>query len=196
MGSRSRGETWNTQRVPPEKNERSAAAEAFLRFAAGKLEQLSGRILEATDALPDAVFWRQDNPATNSVAQLMIHLTGNIRQWILAGVAGVAERRDREAEFVAQPGERWERAAVRARWVESVEQAVAVIRGLEEERLPEIVRQQGYEVTVLEDIFHVVEHFAYHAGQIFLLVKLHSEKDLGFYQHLVSGGPPESENIP
>jgi hypothetical protein len=39
-------------------------------------------------------------------------------------------------------------------------------------------RIQGYEVTVLEAVYHVVEHFGMHTGQIILLAKMYSGEDL------------------
>jgi uncharacterized damage-inducible protein DinB len=56
-----------------------------------------------------------------------------------------------------------------------------------------MVSQQGYTVSVVEDVFHVVEHFSYHAGQIFLLTKLATNEDLGFYRHL---SQHHAEDIP
>ena len=51
-------------------------------------------------------------------------------------------------------------------------------------RLAERVTIQKYDVTVLEAIFHVVEHFSHHTGQILFATKMLTGEDLGYYKHL------------
>jgi hypothetical protein len=43
---------------------------------------------------------------------------------------------------------------------------------------------QGYDKSILEAIYHVVEHFSLHTGQIIYATKLLRKEDLGFYKHL------------
>jgi hypothetical protein len=71
-----------------------------------------------------------------------------------------------------------------ARLESTVAEALEVIGNLPDERLAETVRIQGYEVSVLEAIGHVAEHFAQHAGQIIFATKLLRGEDLGYYRHL------------
>ena len=118
----------------------------------------------------------------NAVGNLMLHLAGNVRQWILCGVGGQEDRRDRDAEFDARGG--LEIPALKARLRSSVDPAVTLIRTLPGERLPEAITVQGYHTTVLEAILHVVEHFSGHTGQIQFATKLLTGDDLGFYAHL------------
>jgi hypothetical protein len=63
-------------------------------------------------------------------------------------------------------------------------EAVAVICAVTPERLMESYQPQNYRVTILEGIYHVVEHFAGHTGQIIFATKLLTGQDLGFYKHL------------
>jgi len=168
----------------------------FLRFATGKIEQLSGRVLEVSAGLPDEVFWGQPNEATNSVAQLLLHLAGNLRQWVLHGMRGDEDRRARDAEFAAQAGGTWTRGEVIAEFRSTVTEVLHFLRSLEEAELLRRIRPQGYEVSVLEAAFHVTEHFSYHAGQVFLLVKLHLNTDLGFYRHLANSNKTHDETQP
>ena len=71
----------------------------------------------------------------------------------------------------------------------TVREAVAVIRALTPERLAERVVIQGYDVTKLEAVLHVLEHFAQHTGQIIYATKLLTGADLGYYRHLDAAAP-------
>jgi hypothetical protein len=72
-----------------------------------------------------------------------------------------------------------------------VHDALRVIRGVPHARLTEAVSIQGYDTTVLEAIFHVVEHFSGHTYQIILLTKHATHEDLGFYGYLANTGRKE-----
>lgn len=168
----------------------------FLKFAEAKIRQQKERIVEAIQLLPDEAFWQAPNAVTNSVAQLLLHLSGNVRQWILHGVGGAEDQRERDEEFALTAASGLTRAQVEAHFSDTVEAVAEMISGLPVERLGENIDPQGYKVNVLEAIFHVTEHFSYHAGQIFLLVKLNSQSDLGFYRHLGKPNKTHSEVIP
>jgi uncharacterized damage-inducible protein DinB len=148
----------------------------FLRFATNKLGQLSSRIVDCLGRLSDDQIWSRGNENQNAVGNLVLHLCGNLRQWILSGV------RDRDAEFAAR-GE-VSGAELAARLETTVNEALAVIRNTTAERLGERVSIQGYEVSALEAIGHVTEHFAQHTGQIIYATKLLTGADLGYYRHL------------
>lgn len=154
----------------------------FLNFSADELIQLLGRIEECVDRLTPEQLWTRGSDRENAVGNLMLHLSGNVRQWILAGIGGAPDHRDRDGEFAARDGIGAEELKARLR--STVEEAVALIRALPPERLTEIIRPQGYQGTVLAAIYHVVEHFAGHAFQIMFTTKLLTGADLGFYAHL------------
>ncbi len=117
----------------------------------------------------------------------MLHLCGNVHQWIGFGVGGLPDIRVRDAEFAARGG--LEPALLRDRLAEIVRQAVEVLRTFPVERLGEKVTIQSYNVTLLEAVYHVVEHFAQHTGQIIFATKHMTGEDLGFYRHLSKQGP-------
>jgi hypothetical protein len=127
----------------------------------------------------------------NAVGNLMLHLSGNVRQWILGGVGGAPDHRDRDSEFSDRGG--MDARELKARLRSTVEEAVTLVRGLPAERLTEVIRPQGYEGTVLSAIYHVVEHFAGHAFQIIFATKLLTGADLGFYAYLKSGAPHQQK---
>ena len=160
----------------------------FLRFSVEKLEQLMGRIESCVGKMTPEQVWRRGSEQQNAVGNLLLHLNGNVRQWILSGIGGAQDRRARDREFAAREGA--PPAGLAAQLRATVTEAVAVIGGLAADQLLERITIQGYEGTKLAGIYHVVEHFAGHAFQIMLLTKLFTGKDLGFYAHLA--GPPSS----
>ncbi len=120
--------------------------------------------------------------AQNAVGNLVLHLCGNARQWILSGVAGHQYVRERDAEFAARGG--IDGADLKARLAATVDEATDAIAHLTTEDLTRHTQVQGYDVTVLEAVYHVVEHFSFHTGQIIFVTKLATTEDLGFYSHL------------
>jgi uncharacterized damage-inducible protein DinB len=156
--------------------------QAFLEFSAGKLAQLRDRIHDCAGRLTPDQIWLRGSDSENAVGNLVLHLAGNVRQWIGHGVAGEADQRDRDAEFAARGGV--EKDALLARLDANVDAAIATIRTLAPAELTRKTTIQGYEVTVLEAIYHVVEHFAQHTAQIIFATKLLTGSDLGYYKHL------------
>jgi len=133
--------------------------------------------------------WRRAADNDNAVGNLVLHLAGNVRQWILCGVGGQEDRRDRDSEFAARSGD-----DVVSRLRPVVSEAVALIAALPPDRLTETrTIQKHYNVTVLEAIYHVVEHFSMHTGQIIFATKLLTGEDLEFYGYLKSGSAKMEE---
>jgi hypothetical protein len=124
--------------------------------------------------------WARASANENAVGNLMLHLEGNVRQWILAGLGDVSDQRDRPAEFAARSG--LSAAALVANLHKTVSDAIDVIRTLPHTRLNDPVTIQGHQTTVLAAIFHVVEHFSGHTYQIILITKQATHEDLGFYR--------------
>lgn len=154
----------------------------FTDFSVRKLRQLSGRIRECLDRLSDEQLWARGSDAENAAGNLLLHLCGNVRQWILSGIGGKPDVRVRDREFSARGG--IGKDELRERLEATVEDAAAVIGALDAARLAARIRVQNYEMSVLEAVYHVVEHFAQHTGQIILMTKAATGQDLGFYKHL------------
>ena len=145
------------------------------------------KIAEAIDALDDEQLWTRTNESSNSVGNLLLHLSGNVRQWIVSGVGGAEDTRNRASEFAARGSVR------KTELIELVkttlDQADAVLAKIEREcaaansdaPLQRVCSPQAYEVTVLDAIFHVVEHFSYHTGQIVFAAKWLAEGRVSFY---------------
>jgi uncharacterized damage-inducible protein DinB len=130
--------------------------------------------------------------AENAIGNLVLHLCGNVRQWIGTGVGELPDVRIREEEFAARGG--LTRQDLQRRLTETVEAAAPIFARLTPERLITVVEVQSYRVTVLEAVYHVVEHFSHHTGQIVFATKLLTGADLGFYRHLAQ--PQHDETTP
>lgn len=127
---------------------------------------------------PDRLWWRPNEDA-NSVGNLLLHLSGNVRQWVISGIGGQPDVRRRELEFAARGG------AAAAGLLEGLDvtlrEADGVLRGLLPSELLQRRTIQGRETTVLEAIYHVVEHFAGHTGQIIWIAKMVAPGQVRFY---------------
>jgi len=156
----------------------------FLEFSAGKLRQLNSRIMTCLEKLSEDQIWLRGGENENAVGNLCLHLAGNVRQWIGYGVAGREDRRQRDVEFSTRSGR--SREELRAILESTVAEAAEVIEGAKPEELLRRTTVQKYDLTVLEAIYHVVEHFAQHTGQILYATKAFTGEDLGFYAHLGS----------
>ncbi|HEV2688600.1 MAG TPA: DUF1572 family protein [Bryobacteraceae bacterium] len=132
----------------------------------------------ASHGYPSDQIWMRNTENENAVGNLVLHLCGNVNQWIGSGVAGKPDHRERDGEFAARGGDLGTRLST------TIAEATGIIRGLTPARLSEHITVQKYDVTVMEAIYHAVEHFAQHTAQIIFATKLLTGQDLGYYQHL------------
>jgi len=137
------------------------------------------KVRSAVEAMPaDRVWWRP-NEQSNSVGNLLLHLSGNVRQWIVSGVGGQPDARQRNREFAARDGAS---SADLLRGLDTtLEEADAILRSLSPGDLLQRRAIQGRDTSVLEAIYHVVEHFAGHTGQIIWIAKLTVPGAVRFY---------------
>ncbi len=166
----------------------NSPSEGFLEYASAKLRRYAMQIRRCAELLDDAELWRRADPHCNAVGNLILHLTGNVSQWVLGGLAEREVSRDRPAEFAARGVP--DRAAMLARFDDAVREACGVIGRLDPAALARRASIQGYDVTRRVAVFHVVEHFAYHAGQIIHATKALRGVSLSLYDaqgQLLSG---------
>lgn len=154
-------------------------------FERRMVEEYVPRIGRCVAMLSEAQVWQRPGPGCNSVANLLLHLEGNVRQWILSGLGGATDHRHRDAEFAAEAGAAGmpHPSEMVARLEATVREAAAVVRGLQPEQLLQRVDFQGglYTDTALAGVLHVLEHFSGHAGQIYAWTKQLTGEDLRFY---------------
>ncbi len=151
-----------------------AASRRYLR------EEYPAKMRIALDQLDPADLWWRPNPASYSAGNLVLHLAGNLRQWVVHGLGGVDDVRRRSEEFSRMDG--MSLAEVWSELERSIGDADRVLAGLDPEELTRPRTIQGLETTGLEALYHVVEHFSMHTGQILYLVKQRKGSDLGFYE--------------
>jgi uncharacterized damage-inducible protein DinB len=156
-------------------------ASAFLERSRYYLcTEYPAKLARAIEVLPaDRVWWRP-NESVNSVGNLLLHLAGNVRQWIVSGVGGATDVRDRDAEFAARGGASGEELL--ARLADVLHEARAVLERLTPESLLEERAIQGRTPTVFEAVYHVVEHFSTHVGQVLWITKLVAPGALQLYE--------------
>ena len=114
----------------------------FLTSAADKLAENLERIETCLTELPPSALWARGSENENAVGNLLLHLEGNVRQWILAGIGGGSDQRDRRSEFAARTGA--DAPVLFAKLRGTVGDAVALIRSLPHRRLTEGVSIQGF----------------------------------------------------
>jgi len=162
-------------------------AQLFLQFSREKLlNQYWPRMRTCVESLTDEQAWWRPNDASNSVGNLMLHLNGNVLQWLVAPFDGSEDRRNRPAEFAER------RTIPVAALVETLQgtlqQAGDVLSRLTAGDLRKTFHIQGYTVTGLHAVYQVVEHFGLHYGQIVYITKSLRGVDLGFYRALDKTG--------
>ena len=140
------------------------------------------KLIYCLERMSDEDIWWRPNEQSNSAGNLVLHLCGNMKQWIVESIGGVRFMRDRDAEFATRdPVPRIELVANIQSSVGEVDQILAA---LPEQRLLEHCDIQAYKASALQAIYHVVEHFSYHLGQILYVYKLRTGADPAFYRHL------------
>jgi hypothetical protein len=132
--------------------------------AANELTSAVGKIKHCLAQLSDEQVWWRSEPERNSIGNLVLHLCGNVRQWIVSGLGDVADVRNRPAEF-AERGPIPKDELLR-RLDQVVDEAKAVLKRLTASRLLEGRRIQGFDVTGLGAIFSSVPHFRGHTQEI------------------------------
>ena len=154
----------------------------FLQISVKKLREFMGHIEACVAKLNDEQIWLRGGENENAIGNLALHLAGNVRQWIVSTLGSDAAIRDRDAEFDARGGSGGPELLAKLR--STVEQAAGIVAKLDTDRLTRTYEIQGYRVTGVEVVYHVVEHFAEHTGQIVFITKAITGHDLGFYGHL------------
>jgi hypothetical protein len=165
----------------------SQLATLFLEFSRQKLiDQFWPRLQKAVETLTDEQVWWRPNAASNSIGNLILHLNGNITQWLVDSFNRDEDQRNRPAEFAAEGG--MTPAELLARLSATLERARLVLDRLTVEELLAPYEIQGYHVHGLDAVYQVVEHFGLHYGQIVYITKTLGGRDLGFYKELGKTG--------
>ena len=159
--------------------------EEFLSVSRRRLQERRSRIDACLAMLSEGQIWSREHEVENAVGNLVLHLCGNVTQWLLGGVGGQTVSRDRDAEFRRR--DRIPRAELVQTLQTVMARADAIVAGVTLDELGRVRTIQGYDVTGLEAIYVAVDHFAEHTGQIIWATKRMTGADLGFYASLQGG---------
>lgn len=145
--------------------------------------ELYPRLVACLRHLDEASIWWRPNASSNSIGNLVLHLCGNVRQWVFAGLGGGTDNRRRQAEFD-------ERGPIPVdELIRRLTETMDLVRPLIEQAsagdLQRVRRVQTFEESGLSIVYHVTEHFSYHTGQIAWITKMLTDKPLGFYDDVV-----------
>ncbi len=154
-------------------------------FSVDKLKQFTTIASRSClKSLTEEQIWARGGENENAIGNLALHLTGNVRQWIVTSLGNDPVRRDRDSEFNTRGGRTSAELSTALR--NTIERAAIIIAGLQTDQLTRTYEIQTYRVSGVEVVYHVVEHFAQHTGQIIFATKMLAGSDLGFYRHLRS----------
>jgi uncharacterized damage-inducible protein DinB len=155
-------------------------AQSFLEASMYRFAESHERIIKCINVLTDEQILARPNKVSNSVANIVIHLMGNITQYILSSLGGASDERDRNNEFV--PRDHFDRALLVSKVDQVFNIAKETMQSMTEEELLRKRFVQGFYFDGIAIILHVVEHASYHVGQVTYLTKMYTNKETNFYE--------------
>jgi uncharacterized damage-inducible protein DinB len=166
----------------------------FLEFSRKTLlDEYWPRLRGCVESLTDDQVWWRPNEVSNSIGNLLLHLNGNVGQWLVGSFNRTEVARNRSAEFAER--DLVSRAVLLDALGATLQDASAVLSRLTEADLLTTLHIQGETVTGVDAVYHVVEHFGMHYGQILYITKLVRGEDLGFYSELSKAGRLPSPSV-
>jgi uncharacterized damage-inducible protein DinB len=163
------------------------AARQFLKY------EYLPKIERCLERLTDEQIWWRPNEESNSIGNLLLHLCGNARQWIVSSLGSQTDARDRDSEFAARGSISREKLLSRLR--RTIADVDDTLARFDAQKLLDEYQIQGTNSTALAAIFHVTEHFSMHTGQIILLTKMLANVELDFYD-FATGKPMHTWHEP
>jgi uncharacterized damage-inducible protein DinB len=160
---------------------KESIATEFKEQSISRLEENTPKIEKCLKEMSETEIWQRSNPSSNSVANIILHLCGNITQYIISSLGGIEDIRERDKEFSTERG--FSKIELFNNLNATVNQAVEIIRKITPEELMVNHSVQGFNISTIGIIIHVVEHYSYHTGQIIYWTKLLKDQDLGFYKN-------------
>ncbi len=143
---------------------------AYLSQARQTLDHALLKIRHSVNQLSDEDLWWRQHPSHNSIQNIVLHLCGNVRQWIAHAVGGAPDHRDRPTEFSDRRS--LPKSDLLRMLSEVVAEASASLAECDPRRLLEKIRVQGFDTTVLAAIFDSVSHFVGHTHQVVYITRL------------------------
>jgi uncharacterized damage-inducible protein DinB len=151
----------------------------FIEQSLKSIDENTSKIKACMKQLDEKEIWFRHNEHVNSVGNIILHLCGNIRQWIISSLGGAPDIRERDLEFSTIGG--FTITDLTAKWQDTMREAKTIIAQASPENLLRRRVVQGSEHSGISMVIHVTEHYSYHTGQIIFLTKLYKNIDMGFY---------------
>ena len=145
-------------------------------------EESLARLVSCLQKLSLEQIWFAPNENCNSVGNLVLHLEGNITQWIMSGLGNLPDQRSRPQEFVTNQDLKKEELIQRI--TRTINDSVTLVDSLDEADVMESRNVQVFEEDGISILIHVIEHTSYHTGQVTLLTKMMLNLDTGYYKDL------------
>jgi len=145
------------------------AAVAIVREVSNRMRALLERTEQAIGQLEDSQLWYRNHPTDNSIGNLVLHLVGNLRQWILSGIKNLPDTRDRPLEFSTQQG--ISKIDLLKMLRGTIEESCRAIDALPTSRITESKLIQDTDTTIAYALVMAVSHLGLHVGQIQFIAK-------------------------
>ncbi|TVZ51666.1 DinB family protein [Dokdonia sp. Hel_I_53] len=133
----------------------------------------------ALSKIQEEEIWTKQNRSLNTLGNMLLHICGNLKQYVLSSIGGEADDRDRDLEFEVEDG--FSRDELLQKLLFITSSVNKTISEATDEQLLTTYNVQGFQFSGIGAILHAVEHFSYHTGQISFQVKLIIDEPLGFY---------------
>ncbi len=151
----------------------------FKKNALYRLDESTRMVNKALQDIDDEMVWKRPNENSNSIGNLILHLCGNITQYAIASLGALSDTRTRDMEFGTREG--YTKTQLLDKLEFTVAKAKQTIQDTSLETLVKVRSVQGFQLSGIGIVMHVVEHYSYHTGQVAFWVKQLNDQQLGFY---------------
>jgi len=161
-------------------NKETLLVEELVNTTLYRMDESTRLIKKSLTEISEEEVWLKPNESLNSIANLILHLCGNITQYIISSLGETEDIRERDLEFSTTKS--LNKSELLTKLEATVDSAKRVISDSDPKQLLKIRVVQGFSYSGVGVILHVVEHYSYHTGQIAFWVKQLKNKDLDFYK--------------
>jgi len=151
----------------------------FLENSIYRLDEGTRMIKISLDSITESDIWKKPNESSNSIGNQLVHICGNMTQYIIASLGEQDDCRNRDKEFSMTHG--LTKIQLIQKLEETVKNVKLVLNGCNKKQLIKKREVQGFNLSGIGIVIHAVEHYSYHTGQIAFWTKLLTNKDLGFF---------------
>jgi uncharacterized damage-inducible protein DinB len=151
----------------------------FLKNSSYRLDEGTRMIKISLDSISESDIWKKPNESSNSIGNQIVHICGNMTQYIIASLGEGDDYRNRDEEFSMTGG--FTKSQLIQKLEDTVKEAKVILKQCSKKQLIKIREVQGFKLSGIGIVIHAVEHYSYHTGQIAFWAKLMTNKDLGFF---------------